>query len=128
MAEKGFIWKSNDKSLCNCNRKFRDQPSGWISWLLFLCTFCTNWEPIICQLDKKRSYIPDNHTSIYLSVYSIGLGFHTSETPFSVHDNGVVRHHLSHLNTRYEQHINQHLIDRHRVYRCINYMSLYCFI
>ena len=47
--------KSNDKSLSNCNRNFRGQPSVWIGWLLPSCTICTYRDPKPRQLDKKRS-------------------------------------------------------------------------
>ena len=63
--KKFFIWKSNGKSLSNCNSNCRGQPSGWIGWLLPSCTLCTYPEPIKRNLNKKRSSL------IIILLYSV---------------------------------------------------------
>ena len=41
------------------------------------------------------------------------------------HDNGTVRHYLSHLNGTYEQYIGDSINHRHRVCCCINYVLVF---
>ena len=117
-TEKVFIWKSNSKSLSNCNMNFRGQPSVWIGWLLPSCTVCTYPAPIKRNLDKKRSSL------IIILLYSV---WYCVRFQAPIIKNSIFRpwrwycrYRLSYLQARYEPYINQYLIYRHWVNFWIN--------
>ena len=109
-----FIWKSNGKSLSNCNSNCRGQPSGWIGWSLPSCTICTYRDPKLRQLDKKRS------SPIIILLYSVWYCCR-SQVPHI--KNSIFWpwwwyciHLLSNLNSRYESYNEQNINHRHRMY------------
>ena len=116
--KKFFIWKVTAKSLSNCNRNFRGQPSGWIGWLLPSCTLCTYPAPIKRNLDKKRS------SPIIILLYSVWycgrIWGQQIKNSFFWQPRHHDKHRLSHLNNRYEPYIDRHLIYRHMVKYFIN--------
>ena len=98
----GTFFQRDASGKSNCNRSFRGQPSGWNRLLVVMCSTSTRILYLISTNFKQRA-ISSYHFNLGLYLLFCGemvLTFNNVTFLFKIdHDDGTVKHILSHLNT-----------------------------
>ena len=122
------LFQREASSKSNCNRSCRGQPSG----LTVDCSSPLNFHVFVTLFTAKQIGRVNPSYHFYIALYSRfygkqGITFTRPVFLFKInHDDGTVKHILSHLNTTQERYNDRDLIYRHIGRHCINYQRVLC--